>query len=257
MNTAWAKRVLETALLCATQPLSLAALRSLFDDELEAEVLRALLAELQEDWRERGVELREVVGGWRFQSREDMQPHLQRLNPEKPPRYSRAVQETLAIIAHRQPVTRGDIEDIRGVSVNAQILRQLEDRGWIEAIGHREGPGRPVLFATTRQFLDDLGLRELAELEEPAGDAVDPKQIELLVGGGLPGAESEPESEPESESGPESESPDAVCAPEPEAREPAQPAPDAAETPISALDDPAEQASSGAAEEAPPSALLG
>ncbi|WP_018912397.1 SMC-Scp complex subunit ScpB [Thiomonas sp. FB-6] len=241
MNTAWAKRVLETALLCATQPLSLAALRSLFDDELEAEILRALLAELQEDWRERGVELRGVVGGWRFQSREDMQPFLQRLNPEKPPRYSRAVQETLAIIAHRQPVTRGDIEDIRGVSVNAQILRQLEDRGWVEAIGHREGPGRPVLFATTRQFLDDLGLRELAELEEPAGDAVDPKQIELLVGGGLP----------------EAEAPGAVSAPEPEVREPALQAPDAAEAPISAPDEQAEQAPSGAAEEAPPSALLG
>ncbi len=191
MNTAWAKRVLETALLCATQALSLAALRGLFDDQLEAETVRALLAELQEDWRDRGVELREVVGGWRFQSREDMQPYLQRLNPERPPRYSRAVQETLAIIAHRQPVTRGDIEDIRGVSVNAQILRQLEDRGWIEAIGHREGPGRPVLFATTRQFLDDLGLRTLAQLEEPASDAVDPKQIELLVGGAAPEAAGE------------------------------------------------------------------
>jgi segregation and condensation protein B len=202
MNTAWAKRVLETALLCATQPLSLAALRSLFDDQLEADAVRALLVELQEDWRERGVELREIVGGWRFQSREDMQPYLQRLNPEKPPRYSRAVQETLAIIAHRQPVTRGDIEDIRGVGVNAQILRQLEDRGWIEAIGHREAPGRPVLFATTRQFLDDLGLRALADLEEPGGDAVDTKQIELLVGGALPEPATEPATEPASELAP-------------------------------------------------------
>lgn len=191
MNTAWAKRVLETALLCANQPLSLAALRSLFDEQLEAEVVRALLGELQEDWRDRGVELREVVGGWRFQSREDMQPFLLRLNPEKPPRYSRAVQETLAIIAHRQPVTRGDIEDIRGVGVNAQILRQLEDRGWIEAIGHREGPGRPVLFATTRQFLDDLGLRALDALEEPAGDAIDSQQIELIETAG--GREPAPE----------------------------------------------------------------
>ncbi len=182
MDTAWAKRVLETALLCATQPLSLAALRGLFEDQLDADVVRGLLEELQHDWRDRGVELRAVAGGWRFQSREDMQPYLQRLNPEKPPRYSRAVQETLAIIAHRQPVTRGDIEDIRGVSVHGQILRQLEDRGWIEAVGHREGPGRPVLFATTRQFLEDLGLRGLAELEAPALDAADAQQIELLAG---------------------------------------------------------------------------
>ncbi len=181
MNTAWAKRVVETALLCATQPLGIAALRSLFDDELDADTVRGLLDELQQDWADRGVELRAVAAGWRFQSREDMQPYLQRLNPEKPPRYSRAVQETLAIIAHRQPVTRGDIEDIRGVSVNAQILRQLEERGWIEAIGHREGPGRPVLFATTRQFLDDLGLRSLGELEEPPVQLDDPRQFELIA----------------------------------------------------------------------------
>ena len=191
MNTAWAKRVVETALLCATQPLGIAALRSLFDDELDADTVRGLLDELQQDWADRGVELRAVAAGWRFQSREDMQPYLQRLNPEKPPRYSRAVQETLAIIAHRQPVTRGDIEDIRGVSVNAQILRQLEERGWIEAIGHREGPGRPVLFATTRQFLDDLGLRSLGELEEPPVQADDPRQFEL-IGAGVEAAESLP-----------------------------------------------------------------
>ncbi len=181
MNTAWAKRVLETALLCATQPLSLAALRGLFDEQIDASALRAVLEELQSDWSDRGVELREVAAGWRFQSRADMQPYLQRLNPERPPRYSRAVQETLAIIAHRQPVTRGDIEDIRGVSVNAQILRQLEERGWIETIGHREGPGRPLLYATTRQFLDDLGLRSLADLEAPPVPTTDPQQIDLLA----------------------------------------------------------------------------
>jgi segregation and condensation protein B len=182
MNIALAKRVVETALMCATQPLSLNALRSLFDEPVGADTLRVLLDDLRRDWSERGVELRAVAGGWRFQSREDMQPYLQRLNPEKPPRYSRAVQETLAIIAHRQPVTRGDIEDIRGVAVNAQILRQLEDRGWIESIGHREGPGRPELFATTRAFLDDLGLVAIGELPamqpEPAG--ADPLQIDLL-----------------------------------------------------------------------------
>ena len=181
MNTAWAKRVLETALLCATQPLSPAALRGLFDEQIDASTLRAWLEELQRDWSDRGIELREVAAGWRFQSRADMQAYLQRLNPERPPRYSRAVQETLAIIAHRQPVTRGEIEDIRGVSVNAQILRQLEERGWIETIGHREGPGRPLLYATTRQFLDDLGLRSLAELEAPPLPTTDPQQIDLLA----------------------------------------------------------------------------
>ena len=183
MNIALAKRVVETALMCATQPLSINAMRSLFDEQLGADTLRLLLDELRRDWQDRGVELRAVAGGWRFQSREDMQPYLQRLNPEKPPRYSRAVQETLAIIAHRQPVTRGDIEDIRGVVVNAQILRQLEDRGWIEAIGHREGPGRPVLYATTRQFLDDLGLASISDLPalQPGAASADPQQIDLLA----------------------------------------------------------------------------
>ncbi|MHB1667344.1 MAG: SMC-Scp complex subunit ScpB [Thiomonas sp.] len=186
MNIALAKRVVETALMCATQPLSLERLRSLFDEQVGADTLRLLLDDLRHDWRERGVELRAVAGGWRMQSREDMQPYLQRLNPEKPPRYSRAVQETLAIIVHRQPVTRGDIEDIRGVAVNAQILRQLEDRGWIEAIGHREGPGRPVLFATTRQFLDDLGLATIGELPAMQAEvaSADPQQIDLLPLGG-------------------------------------------------------------------------
>ncbi|OIR00221.1 hypothetical protein GALL_176790 [mine drainage metagenome] len=193
MNIALAKRVVETALMCATQPLSINAMRSLFDEQLGADTLRLLLDELRRDWQDRGVELRAVAGGWRFQSREDMQPYLQRLNPEKPPRYSRAVQETLAIIAHRQPVTRGDIEDIRGVVVNAQILRQLEDRGWIEAIGHREGPGRPVLYATTRQFLDDLGLASISDLPalQPGAAPTDPQQIDLLA---LPDTVSDPDS---------------------------------------------------------------
>ncbi|MDE2254250.1 MAG: SMC-Scp complex subunit ScpB [Betaproteobacteria bacterium] len=192
MNIALAKRVVETALMCANQPLSINALRSLFDEQVAADTVRAVLDELREDWKDRGVELRAVAGGWRFQSRGDMQPYLQRLNPEKPPRYSRAVQETLAIIAHRQPVTRGDIEDIRGVVVNAQILRQLEDRGWIEAIGHREGPGRPVLYATTRHFLDDMGLTSIAELPalQPEAPAADPLQIDLLP---LPEAQPAPD----------------------------------------------------------------
>jgi segregation and condensation protein B len=159
-----AKRVLETALICAQQPLSVRELRTLFDDELDAGAVNELLAELQADWRTRGVELVSLASGWRFQSRAEMRPFLERLHPEKPPKYSRAVLETLAIVAYRQPVTRGDIEDIRGVAVGSQIVKQLEDRNWIEAIGHREAPGRPALYATTRQFLDDLGLASLDQL---------------------------------------------------------------------------------------------
>jgi segregation and condensation protein B len=159
-----AKRVLETALICAQQPLAVRELRALFDDELDAGAVTALLAELQADWADRGVELVELASGWRFQSRAQMRPFLDKLNPEKPPKYSRAVLETLAIVAYRQPVTRGDIEDIRGVAVGTPIVKQLEDRGWIEAIGHREAPGRPALYATTRQFLDDLGLASLDQL---------------------------------------------------------------------------------------------
>ncbi len=164
MNTAEAKVVLETALICAASPLGIRELRQLFDDTLYADMIRALLDELARDWDGRGVELVTLAGGWRFQSRTQMKVYLDRLNPEKPPRYSRAVLETLAIIAYRQPVTRGDIEDIRGVTVTTQIVKQLEDRGWIESIGFRESPGRPALYATTRQFLDDLGLRSLDEL---------------------------------------------------------------------------------------------
>lgn len=164
MNTENAKRVLETALVCAAQPLPLRELRVLFDDQVGADTLRYLLDELGRDWQGRGVELVCLASGWRFQSRPEMREYLDRLNPEKPPRYSRAVLETLAIIAYRQPVTRGDIEDIRGVVVSSQIMKQLEDRNWIEAIGHRDAPGRPALYATTRQFLDDLGLESLDRL---------------------------------------------------------------------------------------------
>jgi segregation and condensation protein B len=174
MNTADAKRVLETALICAPQPLQVRELRVLFNDELGADTVKSLLEELQDDWAQRGVELVCVASGWRFQSRPEMREYLDRLHPEKPPRYTRAALETLAIIAYRQPVTRGDMEDIRGVTINAQILKQLEDRGWVEVIGHREAPGRPGLYATTRQFLDDLGIASLDQLpmlENPAQQA--------------------------------------------------------------------------------------
>jgi segregation and condensation protein B len=174
MNTADAKRVLETALICSPQPLQVRELRVLFDDELGADTVKSLLEELQDDWAQRGVELVCVASGWRFQSRPEMREFLDRLHPEKPPRYTRATLETLAIIAYRQPVTRGDMEDIRGVTINTQILKQLEDRGWVEVIGHREAPGRPALYATTRQFLDDLGLASLDQLpmlQNPAQQA--------------------------------------------------------------------------------------
>ncbi|MBI5334627.1 MAG: SMC-Scp complex subunit ScpB [Burkholderiales bacterium] len=159
-----AKRILETALLCAHQPMPLRDMRELFAERLTLDDLRGLLAQIQHDWTDRGVELRELATGWRFQTRPEIQVHLDRLNPEKPPRYSRATLETLAIIAYRQPVTRGDIEDIRGVTVSSHIVKQLEDRGWVECIGHRDAPGRPGLYATTRQFLDDMGLASLSEL---------------------------------------------------------------------------------------------
>ena len=164
MNTSEAKRVLETALICAQHPLPLRDMRSLFDEQLGPDTVRTLLDELVRDWRDRGVELVALSTGWRFQSRPEMRQFLDRLHPEKPLRYSRATMETLAIIAYRQPVTRGDIEDIRGVTVSGPIVKQLEERGWIEAIGYREAPGRPALYATTRQFLDDLGLASLDQL---------------------------------------------------------------------------------------------
>jgi segregation and condensation protein B len=174
MNTVDAKRVLETALICAPQPVPLRELRVLFNDALGSDTLKMLLQDLQRDWESRGVELVQVATGWRFQSKPEMREYLDRLHPEKPPRYTRATLETLAIIAYRQPVTRGDIEDIRGVTVNSLIIKQLEDRGWVEVIGHRETVGRPALFATTRQFLDDLGLSSLDQLpvlDDPSSHA--------------------------------------------------------------------------------------
>lgn len=158
------KRVLEAVLLASGEALSLNELKRVFEMELNNDFLRRALDELQSDWRGRAVELVLVADGWRFQTLPEAQPFLDRLNPEKPPRYSRAVLETLAVIAYRQPVTRGDIEDIRGVAVNSQIVKTLEERGWIEVVGHKEVPGRPALLATTRQFLSDLSLRSLSEL---------------------------------------------------------------------------------------------
>ncbi|PKO62675.1 MAG: SMC-Scp complex subunit ScpB [Betaproteobacteria bacterium HGW-Betaproteobacteria-18] len=159
-----AKCILEAALICAQQPMSMPDMQLLLGQEHSAPTVLLLLNELQQDWSQRGVELVQVASGWRFQSRAEMRLYLERLYPEKPPRYARATLETLAIIAYRQPVTRGDIEDIRGVTVNSLTIKQLEDRGWIEVIGHRDTVGRPALFATTRQFLDDLGLASLDQL---------------------------------------------------------------------------------------------
>ena len=178
MNTVEAKKVLETVLLCTHEALTINDMKKLFagpaegeDSLLDADAINSLLDELAEDWSERGIELVRLSTGWRFQSRPEMKLFLDRLNPEKPPKYTRATLETLAIIAYRQPVTRGDIEDIRGVAVNSQTIKMLEDRGWIDAIGHRDVPGRPALFATTKQFLDDLGLSSLEELPplQPVG----------------------------------------------------------------------------------------
>ena len=164
MNTVDAKRVLETALICAQQPLPLKEMGVLFNGALTLDSIKLTLDDLQNDWSARGVELVQVATGWRFQSRPQMREFLDRLHPEKPPRYTRATLETLAIIAYRQPVTRGDMEDIRGVTINSLILKQLEDRGWVDVIGHRETVGRPALYATTKLFLDDLGVRSLDEL---------------------------------------------------------------------------------------------
>jgi segregation and condensation protein B len=184
MNTSDAKRVLETALICAQQPLPMRDLRTLFDEQVGPDTIRDLLDELRRDWDGRGVELVALASGWRFQSRPEMRSWLDRLHPERPPKYSRATLETLAIIAYRQPVTRGDIEDIRGVAVGTQIVKQLEERGWIETIGYREAPGRPALYATTRQFLDDLGLAGLDQLPaidaSPGSSALDEAQRSLL-----------------------------------------------------------------------------
>ena len=180
MNTTDARRVLETALICATQPLALRELGVLFDGELSPDTIKQLLADLALEWTPRGVELVQVASGWRFQSRPELRPYLDRLHPEKPPRYTRATLETLAIIAYRQPVTRGDMEDIRGVTINSLLLKQLEERGWVEVIGHRETVGRPALFATTRQFLDDLGLASLDRLPPLDGSDVQESALDRL-----------------------------------------------------------------------------
>ena len=164
MEPSQVKRVLEAALLAAREPMTPNDMKKMFDDELSIDTLRKLLDELREEWADRPVELIQLASGWRFRTRAEYLPFLERLNPEKPPKYSRAVLETLAIIAYRQPVTRGDIEEIRGVAVNANVVKTLEERGWIDVVGHRDTPGRPALFATTKQFLDDLGLRSVSEL---------------------------------------------------------------------------------------------
>ena len=197
LNPPEAKRILEAALLASQEPVSAIDLKRLFDSELGVDTIRSLLAELADEWRGRAVELVSLSSGWRFQTRPEFQPYLERLLPERPPRYSRAVMETLAIIAYRQPVTRGDIEDVRGVGVSTQIIQALETRGWIDVVGHRETPGRPALYATTTKFLDDLGLRSLEELpplEEIA------KTLELEVVSTARPAEAavrEPEAQPE------------------------------------------------------------
>jgi len=191
MNTDEAKKVLETALLCAREPLTIQGMKKLFADPdggdearspFGSDQIKILLEELRQDWRDRGVELVSLASGWRFQSRPEMKAYLDRLSPEKPPKYSRATLETLAIIAYRQPVTRGDIEEIRGVAVNSQTIKMLEDRGWIDVLGHREVPGRPALLGTTKQFLDDLGLASLAQLPplEHVADVAAGRSLEAL-----------------------------------------------------------------------------
>jgi segregation and condensation protein B len=163
-DLAHVKRVLEAALLSAAEPLTVQQLKRLFAGQIDADSLRKVLGELKDDWSGAAIELTSVASGWRFRVKPDYQKYLDRIANERPPRYSRAVLETLAIIAYRQPVTRGDIEDIRGVAVSPPTLKALEERGWIDVVGHRETPGRPALFATTRKFLDDLNLRSLEEL---------------------------------------------------------------------------------------------
>jgi segregation and condensation protein B len=183
------KNVLEAALLTASEPLPLSQLSKLFDPPLDGDFVRRLLDEIRSEWSDRSVELAQVASGWRFQAKPEVQAYIDRLTPEKPPRYSRAVMETLAILAYRQPVTRGDIEAIRGVTVSTHVLRALEERQWIEIVGHRETPGRPALYATTKTFLDDLGLRSLAELP-PLAD-LDPGNLLELTDAPTPKPEAE------------------------------------------------------------------
>jgi segregation and condensation protein B len=253
MNTQDAKRVLETALICAQQPLTLREMRALFDDQVGTDTLRSLLDDLVREWENRGVELVALASGWRFQSRPEMREFLDRLHPEKPPRYSRAVLETLAIVAYRQPVTRGDIEDIRGVTVGSQIVKQLEDRGWIEAIGHREAPGRPALYATTRQFLDDLGLASLDQLPSLDGVPVQHALLGPADAGGQPqliddmqaalALDEASESDPLRSAVPADEPP-----PSPESAVPQSPPP----APLASGTDPDASGGSGEASESPP-----
>lgn len=258
MNTAEAKRILETALICARQPLTLRDMRALFDGALAADTLKTLLADLQNDWAQRGVELVCVASGWRFQSRPEMRPWLERLHPEKPPRYTRATLETLAIIAYRQPVTRGDIEDIRGVTVSTQTIKQLEERGWVEVIGYRETVGRPGLYATTRQFLDDLGLASLEQL--PAIEAGEPGQelAQALEAAGLNPSEAPEADGAAAGNAPDSAAEDAASAKAgggaPSASAPAAIAGEAAKAPAPAKP-PAVDAPAAAPEAPPPAAL--
>jgi len=188
------KRVIEAALLASPEPLGLPELKRLFDGDLSADTLRNLITEIGEEWKGRAVELVHVASGWRFQTTTEFTPYVERLAPEKPPKYSRAVMETLAIIAYRQPVTRGDIENIRGVVVSTQIIQSLEARGWIDVVGYRETPGRPALYATTRKFLDDLGLRSLEELP-PLEEIAKTLQLEPVPAAeaGIRSANAEPE----------------------------------------------------------------
>jgi len=201
LNPSEAKRVMEGALLATAEPLSLSALRRLFDEDIGADTVRRLLQELREEWSGRTVELVHLASGWRFQTRPEFQRYVERMQPERPPRYSRAVMETLAIVAYRQPVTRGDIEDVRGVAVSPQVIKTLEARGWIDVLGHRETPGRPALYGTTKTFLDDLGLRSLEELP-PLEEIAQTLQYEPIAGENRAeedAAESTPASESTSE----------------------------------------------------------
>jgi len=188
------KIVLEAALLAAQEPLPVAELRRMFDDEVDADTLRKLLEELRDAWIGRGVELVVTASGWRFQTKASLQKFLERIHPERAPRYSRAVLETLAIVAYRQPVTRGDIENVRGVTVSTEVIRRLEERNWIEVLGHKEVPGRPALYGTTKTFLDDLGLRSLEELP-PLEDIV--KSLDLAQ---IPTPDAQPAPEQAAES---------------------------------------------------------
>ncbi|MBU6468666.1 MAG: SMC-Scp complex subunit ScpB [Betaproteobacteria bacterium] len=176
-----AKKLIEASILVAEEPVNMAFLKKLFVGQFEQKQIQQWLEELQEDWRGRGIELVEVASGWRFQSKADVQDKINAVNPEKPPRYSRSVMETLAIIAYRQPVTRGDIEEIRGVAVASNVIRTLEARGWVEVLGYREVPGKPALYGTTKQFLDDLNIHSLSDLP-PLMDLQDnPNEVALTL----------------------------------------------------------------------------